>query len=178
MNYWQAAVIKGNQGEIGALACSEEVLSRGVDSVGVGFSDPVRIVKELSLRERCIVAMTGVKDYISDGRVTIELSNGHYLLGLFSGSGCMLGAIVAAFCGAANMNWRESGEQGVAKSNLSPGDMLTATVGGVLALTIASEIAAEKCGGPGTYLPSLIDALFHLKPEDIVNKAKLKVFTS
>lgn len=74
--------------------------------------------------------MTGVKDYISDGRVTIELSNGHSLLGAFSGSGCMLGAIVAAFCGAANMNWRESGEQNLGKSSLCPGDMLTATVGG------------------------------------------------
>ena len=43
----------------------------------------------------------------------------------------MLGAIVAAFCGAANMNWRNSGSQVQEDiSYLSPGDMLTATVGG------------------------------------------------
>jgi thiamine-phosphate diphosphorylase / hydroxyethylthiazole kinase len=74
--------------------------------------------------------MTGVKDYVSDGKTTFELSNGNSLLGSFSGSGCMLGAIVASFCGAASMNWRKSGEQAPAGTCLFPGDMLTASVGG------------------------------------------------
>jgi hydroxyethylthiazole kinase-like sugar kinase family protein len=74
--------------------------------------------------------MSGVKDYVSDGRVTYELANGHSLLESFSGSGCMLGAIVASFCGAAGMNWRNSGDKSLADTNLSPGEMLTAAVGG------------------------------------------------
>lgn len=51
LNTWQPTVIKGNAGEIGALAGSTEVTSRGVDSGG-GFKDPVAIVKSLAIKER------------------------------------------------------------------------------------------------------------------------------
>lgn len=46
-----ASVVKGNAGEIGALAGSEEVRARGVDSVGKGFRDPARVVRDLAKRE-------------------------------------------------------------------------------------------------------------------------------
>jgi len=176
LNFWQATVIKGNAGEIAALSRSEEVSNRGVDTAGKGFSNPIQVVKELALREHCIVIMSGVKDYVSNGKITFELSNGDPLLASFSGSGCMVGAIVASFCGAANMVWRKQGDQALAMHDLAPGDMLTAAVGGVLALTIAAEIAAAKASGPGTYLPSLIDALSHLRPEDIIDKARIKIY--
>lgn len=69
LNHWQATVIKGNPAEISALAGMNEVSasfqlcgkrsthvvqvqSRGVDSVGSGFADPARVVKQLALRER------------------------------------------------------------------------------------------------------------------------------
>lgn len=45
------AIIKGNAGEIGALSGSEEVKARGVDSVGDGFKNPIKVVKDLALRE-------------------------------------------------------------------------------------------------------------------------------
>ena len=44
-------VIKGNAGEIGALAGLSEVQSRGVDSTGPGFKDPGTVVRDLSRRE-------------------------------------------------------------------------------------------------------------------------------
>lgn len=74
--------------------------SKGVDSVGPGFSDPANVVKMLARkRRRCrtdpdgpydcdadacdigagaIVAMTGVDDWISDGDTVLKLSNGHH----------------------------------------------------------------------------------------------------
>lgn len=48
LSHWQPTVIKGNAAEIGALAESTEVASRGVDSTGSGFSDPAAVVKALS----------------------------------------------------------------------------------------------------------------------------------
>lgn len=51
LNTWQPTVIKGNAGEIGFLAGSTEVISRGVDSGG-GFKDPAAVVKALALKER------------------------------------------------------------------------------------------------------------------------------
>jgi len=71
---WQPTVIKGNAGEIGALAESAEVsrpsnvavpegrtdskalrlqvASKGVDSVGPGFTDPANVVKMLARKKR------------------------------------------------------------------------------------------------------------------------------
>lgn len=50
LNMWQASVIKGNAGESAALANSEEVKAKGVDSDGIGFADPVAFVKQLALK--------------------------------------------------------------------------------------------------------------------------------
>jgi len=50
--HWHPTVIKGNAGEIGYLAKSSEVTSRGVDSTGTGFKDPAAIVKSLA-RQKC-----------------------------------------------------------------------------------------------------------------------------
>lgn len=51
LNTWQASVIKGNAGELAALANSQEVKAKGVDSDGAGFADPAAFVKQLALKE-------------------------------------------------------------------------------------------------------------------------------
>lgn len=76
LNTWQASVIKGNAGELAALADSVEVGSKlvtrsqasnanglflevqakGVDSVGVGFANPATFVRDLAKKEREFVA--------------------------------------------------------------------------------------------------------------------------
>jgi thiamine-phosphate diphosphorylase/hydroxyethylthiazole kinase len=72
-----------------------QVLSRGVDAVGSGFSNPAGIVKALArtrgvsepwkhgpslILAAAIVVLTGVEDYISDGEVVLKGSNGHELV--------------------------------------------------------------------------------------------------
>ena len=49
----------------------------------------------LSQLAGCIVVLSGVTDYITDGQRVVALSNGHPLLGQITGSGCMLGTAVA-----------------------------------------------------------------------------------
>lgn len=67
LNTWQASVIKGNAAELAALASSPEasiacighlvnndisqVKSKGVDSVGSGFSNPSTFVRNLARKE-------------------------------------------------------------------------------------------------------------------------------
>ncbi|KAG9074675.1 hypothetical protein FRC06_010535, partial [Ceratobasidium sp. 370] len=168
LNTWQASVIKGNAGEIGAILGSSEastrVATRGVDSVGPGFSDPVNIVRTLAKRERCIVVMTGKTDYVSDGYTAVALSNGHPLLGDVTGSGCIVGTAIAAFAAAARLEMPESKED---EGRLVRGDMFQAAVAGVLAVTIAAEKAAERpdVKGTGTFFSALIDELYNLKPQ-------------
>lgn len=77
------------------MAKSTEVASRGVDSAGSGFADPADVVKRLarargegtrgddmvcSSLAACIVVLTGVSDYISDGNIVLKASNGHELV--------------------------------------------------------------------------------------------------
>lgn len=116
--------------------------------------------------------LTGPTDYLSDGSTVIRLSNGHELLGQITGAGCVLGTTIAAFCGAASI-----AASGSRKGSLVDGDMLLATAGATLALTIAAQQAAsrEEVRGPGTFLPALIDELAMLTPEIVSRAAAIEV---
>jgi thiamine-phosphate diphosphorylase/hydroxyethylthiazole kinase len=120
----------------------------------------------------CIVVMTGVTDYVTDGQTVLALSNGHPLLGDITGSGCMVGTAVATFCGAAHI-----AAGGTAPGRLYGGDVLLAAASAVLAVTIASERAAARSDvrGLGTFLPALLDEIAGLTPEVIMQSAKVKV---
>ena len=48
-----------------------------------------------------MAVLTGPIDYISDGTNVAVLENGDPLLGEITGSGCILGSIIAAFCATA-----------------------------------------------------------------------------
>lgn len=90
-------VIKGNLGEIMAVAGWEGGKSRGVDSIDTGsLDDRCRLAKYLAQRESIplgfsfsftgnIVVVTGKDDVISDGTSTIIVSNGDALLGKITG---------------------------------------------------------------------------------------------
>ncbi|EIM83062.1 thiamine biosynthetic bifunctional enzyme [Stereum hirsutum FP-91666 SS1] len=176
LNLWQATVIKGNAAEIGALAKSEEVKAQGVDTLGPGFKDPSSVVRLLARQERCVVVLSGPTDYVSNGSTVLRLSNGHPLLGQITGSGCIVGTAIATFCGAAAILAERDAPAGAA-GELVRGDMLIAAAAGVLVLTIAAEIAAERedVKGPGTFLPALIDELARLTPEVVERRAKVEV---
>jgi len=118
--------------------------------------------------------LSGPTDYLSDGCTVIRLSNGHELLSQIAGAGCVLGTAIATFCGAASM-----AASGSRQGSLVNGDMLLATAGATLALTIAAQQAADREGvrGPGTFLPVLIDELAMLTPEIVLRTAKIEVET-
>ena len=65
------------------------------------------------------------------------------------------------------------------KGSLVDGDMLLATAGATLALTIAAQqaVGREEVRGPGTFLPALIDELAILAPETVLRMAKIEVET-
>ncbi|KAF8070002.1 thiamine biosynthetic bifunctional enzyme Thi4 [Lyophyllum atratum] len=173
LNTFQASVIKGNAGELATLANSQEVLTKGVDSVGSGFKDPVGFVRTLAKKERCVIVLTGPIDYISDGVSVVALRNGHEILGKITGSGCIVGSSIATYCGAI---WAQSmkGDDGM----VVHGDMLLGAVAGVLVLTVAAEIAVRRddVKGPGTFLPALIDELWSLEPGTMQSLARIELF--
>ena len=133
--------------------------AKGVDSIGGGFANPARFVRDLARRESalpvssniiftflmgirsgcmlgCIIVLTGVVYCVSDGETVIKLSNGNALLGKITGSGCMVGTSVATFCAGASLGAREarSPEDAAEDGRLVKGDMLLAAVGGSVML--------------------------------------------
>ncbi|KAK4054971.1 thiamine biosynthetic bifunctional enzyme [Microbotryomycetes sp. JL221] len=154
------SIIKGNAGEIGSLLGTSEVESRGVDSIGNGFKNPIQIVETLSRREKLVVAMSGPIDYVSNGTTTVEIHNGHEWQSVITGSGCMASTAVASFAGLRH----ESGT-------------FIAAVAGLLAINVAAEIAAERTDvkGPNTFRSALIDESFNLKPQDLKTRARIKL---
>ncbi|KIP06612.1 hypothetical protein PHLGIDRAFT_24498 [Phlebiopsis gigantea 11061_1 CR5-6] len=157
LSAWQATVLKGNAGELAAIADSAEVQARGVDSVGHGFADPAQFVRALARQHRCIIVLTGVTDWVSDGFAVAALRNGHPLLGAITGSGCMVGTAVATFCAGARLAAPHPAE--------------------VLAVTVASELAAARADvrGSGTFLPALIDELGRLSAADFLERANVEL---
>lgn len=152
------SIVKGNAGEIGAIAGSSEVKARGVDSVGAGFKDPSSVVKNLARREKLVVAMSGAVDYVSDGTTTYAIHNGHQYQSVITGSGCMASTSVAAFAAVA----AEHGN-------------LAAAVAGLVAINVAAEIAGARSDvkGPNTFRAALIDECYNLTPEVLRAKAKV-----
>lgn len=142
-------LIKGNEGEIKAVYGDDGVQQRGVDSGASTLSPTKRaiIVRDLAARERNVVVMTGATDYVSDGRRTFAISNGHDYLGRITGSGCVLGTIMSAML-AVERN-----------------DKLNAAIAGMLHYEIAAEVAAkrEDVKGPGSFVPALIDELNRIR---------------
>ncbi|GAA6055605.1 hypothetical protein JCM3770_006721 [Rhodotorula araucariae] len=159
LNACHVSIIKGNAGEIGALAGLSEVQVRGVDSVGRGFKDPATVVRTLAAREKLVVAMSGETDYVSDGRATFAIENGSKWQENITGSGCMASSAVALFAGLRH----ESG-------------CLSAAVAGLVAINVAAELAAERADvrGPNTFRAALIDECFNLTPEAVLERAKVR----
>lgn len=75
----------------------------------------------------CIVVLTGATDYISNGDMVVELSNGNEMLGKITGSGCMVGTAIASYCAAAAAvaDAEEGGE-----GKMVPGDMFLGAIAG------------------------------------------------
>lgn len=147
-------VIKGNTAEIKSLA-GYKGLARGVDSLDEG-DDAVEACVSLARKYKTVVAATGKTDIITDGERTCLIHNGTPMLGLVSGSGCMVGALVAAVAGVMEDQW-------------------VASVAAVMAMGLAGEMAAASTGGmlPGTFRVRLFDSVYSLTGDDILKGGKI-----
>jgi hydroxyethylthiazole kinase len=89
----------------------------------------------------------------------LRLANGHELLTRVTGGGCALGAVMAAFLGAARA------------TGTAP---LLAVASANLVYTIAAERAAVAAGGPGSFAVALLDAIAAVQPADIESAARVE----
>lgn len=133
------AVIRGNASEVLSLAGADGAAGRGVESMAQS-SDAVDAARALAAAHGCVVAVSGVVDYVTDGRVVYAVPGGDPMMTKVTGVGCALGALIAAYCAVAD----------------SP---LRAAISASAVLADAGTAAAQSASGPGSFAVHLLDAL-------------------
>ncbi len=147
LDTFEFAVIKGNYGEISALAGVEADV-KGVESIG-DYDEIEDTARSLADSTGAVVVASGVEDHVATGDGVVQLAAGHERLGEVVGTGCMLGATIAAFAGSVD-------------------DPVTAAVHATLAFGIAGERAAEiDHNGPASYRTNVHDTVAGLSPESL-----------
>jgi len=135
---YRPTVIRGNASEILSLAGAAGG-GKGPDSTA-DSSEAISSARALAQRTRAVVAVSGAVDYVTDGDDVFEVAGGHVLLTKISGTGCALGAAMAAFLAASD----------------TP---LNAAVSASAVFAAAAELAAEQAQGPGAMATALLDSL-------------------
>jgi hydroxyethylthiazole kinase len=148
------SVIRANRGEAAALLGRPDHI-RGVEAVHADGLDGAALAATLAAARGAVAAITGPHDHVAGGGRLVAVENGHPWLQAVSGSGCMATAVVAAFCA------------------VGP-DLVAAAAAGLACFGLAAERAAPHARGPGTLVPALLDALFHLTPADLETGARLR----
>ncbi|MEZ5084853.1 MAG: hydroxyethylthiazole kinase [Tessaracoccus sp.] len=140
--------VRGNASEVLGLA-GDSAGGRGVDATD-DVEAALGAAKHLAEQHDTVVAVSGRVDVIvSRGRIT-HVTGGSALMPLVIGTGCSLGAVVAA-CAAAR------------------GDETThdAAVAAHALFGAAGRAAAREAQGPGSFRTAWIDALYTLSVDEI-----------
>ncbi|MEG1642035.1 MAG: hydroxyethylthiazole kinase [Synergistaceae bacterium] len=166
INKIKMSVIRGNVSEIMTIA-------KGAgNTVGVDADDrdavtennlemKIEIIKRLSEELDSIIAVTGAIDIVTDSKKTYIIRNGHPMMSQITGAGCMLTALIAAFCGA-DQNY-----------------LIEATVSAVVLMGLSGEKAYEKIKqenlGTASYRVALIDEISKITSKEMETGAKIEI---
>lgn len=109
----------------------------------------------LAVPDRVVGVRTGRVDVVAGAGHTLAIENGHPLMARVTGTGCLSGAVIAAFLAVET-------------------DPFIASAAATLVMGVAAEIAAERAAGPGSFEPAFLDALHGLQADDIVQRARVR----
>ncbi len=155
LNEVRVSIVRGNKGEIAALAGVDSIV-KGVESISASATSD-EIAEQFVRARGCCVAVTGPVDVVHDGKLTARISNGHEMMGKLVGTGCMSDVIVAAFAA------------------VNP-DPFEAACGGLVTFGIAGEMAAGISGDrPGTFHVELYNALHAVNENDVCKRARFEL---
>jgi hydroxyethylthiazole kinase len=125
----------------------------GAEFAAIADADPVAdALERYALEQRCVIALTGAIDIVTDGARTARIENGDPRMRQVTAMGCA-GTALAAACLA-----------------VEP-DPWLATCAGLLAFAMAGEGAATRARGPGSLAVEILDALASLDRETLRTRA-------
>lgn len=132
------AIIRGNAGEILALAGTVEGATKGVDSLA-GSDAAVDAARRLAERHGAVVVVTGATDYVVTADRTGTVEGGHAMSQQVTGTGCATTAVIGAFLGV-EPAWEAANH-------------------GLSVMKRAAARAASEASGPGSFAIRMIDAI-------------------
>ena len=184
------AVLKGNMSELLAVS--------GLPSHAIGIdagaqdaltAENMETVSEelraFSRSNQAIVLATGKQDFVTDGERVVLVQNGSAALSGITGTGCMVGALTAAFLPGCEDNiakeMTDSIEVGVRSGvemelNGKSGNYLAAAVLGTALMGIAGEEAEKISRGPGSFQVNLLDEIYGLSDRQLLNLLKIEMY--
>lgn len=158
-------VIRGNISEIKTLALGSGT-TKGVDAdLADAVSDSnleksIEFVKGFAASMKCVAAVTGAIDLVSDGKKCYVIRNGKPEMGKITGTGCQLSGMMTAFISA------------------NPENILEAAAASVCAMGLAGEIGwknMQRGEGNSTYRNRIIDAIFNMDGAQLDSGAKFEI---
>ena len=147
-------VLRGNPSEILSLQDAGS-RTKGVDSLH-GVDAAAEAALGLAVDLNTTLAITGPVDLVTDGEREVRVSNGHPLLSRVTGTGCTATALIGAFMA------------------VEP-DGVRAAAAALAYFGLAAERAAQNTAGPGSFMIALLDALYHLTPEELRDGCRIEV---
>ena len=162
------SLLRGNQSEIKAVydalshddTANNSTAGKGVD--GAQVEDSAVIAYRLARVINCPVVATGEEDYVSDGTRVFAVPHGHPIMTAVTGTGCLLGAVLAAFFSAYYPY----------KDSMSIGEFLAYALA---YYGLAGESAVKVSGiKPGSFSIAFMDALYTLDDEVLVSENRVQ----
>ncbi|KAL6517127.1 hypothetical protein OROHE_017833 [Orobanche hederae] len=149
-------VVRGNGSEIMALfKCSVDESTKGVDSMHES-TDALEAAKSLAQVTGSIIAVSGAIDIVTDGHRVVGAKNGIPMLQKITATGCSVTALIAAFVA------------------IDPSRPFEATVTALSVFGLAGEIGMGMAKGPGSLRVHLIDALYGLDRDTVLQRVNVE----
>ncbi|MBJ8326225.1 hydroxyethylthiazole kinase [Streptococcus pacificus] len=155
LEHYPITLLRGNASEIAALI-GEKQASKGVDS---GYVEDIGgLARKASVHFGIPVIVTGPVDAIASNNQVRLIQNGSPLMPFVTGTGCLLGAVLAAFIGLSEEK-----------------DYLDCLSEAMLVYNIAGELAQEQTSttGPGSFKVAFIDSLYQIETEQIKERQRI-----
>ena len=112
------------------------------------------VIERYALDQRCVVALTGAADVLTDGKRMVKIGNGDPIMGRVTAMGCAGAAVITACLAIEADAWM-------------------AAAAGLLIFAVAGECAAAEARGPGSFAVEILDALARLARETFRHRARL-----
>ena len=152
LQQYKPKIVRGNASEIKALA-GEAATTKGVDATDTTEA-ALDAARSIAAATGGAVVVSGATDYIVSNGGEVALQNGHSLMAKVTGMGCTASALCGAFAAVVP----------------SPAE---AAFAAMAVMGVAGEIAAEKAAGPGSLQLHLLDCLYNLIADQLVERLKI-----